>query len=218
MAGPMNPYDAPEPEPRGMSGTTKVLLVFGVGCGLILVLCCGVVGIGGVWLARFAQQSLSEDPAKVIEATEEIVKIEIPDSLKPKAVFDLRVPFSGERVMTWVSYEGPSAENHLVLGQFGAPLANIDDFESQMNQSMRDGGRQDREDLDIVESETYDTKIHDQDAHFKISKGAGRSSKKEFWEANGQFRGDGGPAILVIRVETDKFTKEQVLDIIKSME
>jgi hypothetical protein len=213
----MNPYDAPEPEPRGMSGTTKVLLAFGIGCGLLVVLCCGIFGLGGVWLASWAGNSVSEEPAKVREATEEIVKIKIPESLEPKAVFDLRVPFRGDRIMTWVSYEGASADNHLVLGQFGRPLANIEDFESHMKQSMRESGRDDREDLDISESETIDTRIHDQDAQFKIAKGKGRRSNKEFWEATGQFRGDGGQAILLLRLASDDFTKEQVLEIINSM-
>jgi hypothetical protein len=200
-----------------MSTSTKVLIGFGIGCAVLLVLCCGLIGVSGVWLANFMQNSLSEDPAKVVDATKEIADIEIPESLKPKAVFDVRVPFSGERAMLWVSYEG-AGDNHLVLGQFGPPLAHLEDFESQLKQSMNESGRRQREDIDIEESETYDAKINGEDAKFTISQGKGRKSEKEFWEALGQFHGHGGPAMLIIRVEASEFTKEQVIDVIKSME
>ena len=33
MSQPTNPYDSPDSEPRGMSGTTKVLLAIGIGFG-----------------------------------------------------------------------------------------------------------------------------------------------------------------------------------------
>lgn len=217
MTDPINPYDAPEPERRGMSGTTKVLLGFGIGCGLLLVICCGVFGVGGMWVLNYAQNSISEDPAKVRDVTADIVAIEIPKGLEPKAVFDMHVPFSGERLMTWVSYESTQGDNHLVLGQFGASIAKMGDFESQLRKSIDESRKDKDEDVDVVESETFDSKINDENAQFKISQTTGRTSKKEYWDVIGQFRGNAGPAMIMIRLDSAEFTKEQLLDVLKSM-
>ncbi|MEX2111796.1 MAG: hypothetical protein WD845_01340 [Pirellulales bacterium] len=218
MAGPMNPYDAVPPEQRGMSGTTKVLLAFGIGCGVLVLLCCGVFGIGGFWVANYAKQSFSDDPAKAREITQDIVKIDIPESLEPQGSVDFRVPIRGDRLMTWAIYGSKEGDNHLILGEFGPTLANSGDFETQLRQSMRETGKGDDEELNILESETYDATIHGEEAAFRISKAEGNESKKAFWQVTGQFRGDAGPAMLIMRLEADKFSKEQVIDVIKSME
>jgi hypothetical protein len=218
MAGPMNPYDAPEPERRGMSGTSKVVLAFGIGCGVLLLLCCGVIGIGGYFAANYAQDSFSEDPAKAREVTDEIAQINIPDVLEPKASIDARVPFTGERLMTWAFYASADGEDFLILAEFGPMLADTGDLEREVRKSMRESGTVNDEEVDVIESETYDTKIHDEDASFQIAKVEGRNSGNEYWQATGQFTGDGGPALLILRLSAEEFSKEQVLDIIKSME
>jgi hypothetical protein len=120
--------------------------------------------------------------------------------------------------MVWVSYEGASDQNHLVLGQFGFAAGQQGNFEAELRDSMSKSGRERREDLDVEESDTYKAKINAEDAEFRIVRGKGRRSEKEFWEAVGQFRGHGGPAMLILRVEADQFSKDQVLDVIKSME
>ncbi len=218
MAGPMNPYDAVPPEQRGMSGTTKVLLAFGIGCGVLVLLCCGVFGIVGFWGANYAQKSFSDDPAKAREITDEIVKIEIPESLEAQGSVDLRVPFRGDRLMSWAIYASEDNESHLILGEFAPALADSGDFEAQLRESMRETGKSDDEDLDVLESETYNATIHDKEASFRISKAEGRQSKQTYWQVTGQFRGDAGPAILIMRLDADQFTKEQAIGVIKSME
>ena len=79
MSQPMNPYDPPEPPRPGMSGATKVILGLGLGCGITVLLCCGVFGAGMFWVARMAQQSVSNDPDQIHDMTNEIVAIRIPD-------------------------------------------------------------------------------------------------------------------------------------------
>jgi len=218
MAGPMNPYDAPEPERRGMSGTSKVFLAFGIGCGVLVLLCCGVIGIGGYFTANYAQNSFSEDPAKVREVTDEIAQINIPEVLEPKASIDARIPFSDERLMTWVFFASADDHSFLILAQFGPVLADSDDLEREVRKSMRESGTVNDEEVDVIESETYETTIHDEDASFQIAKVEGRDSGQEYWQATGKFAGDGGPAILILRLTAEGFSKEQLLDIIKSME
>ncbi len=83
---------------------------------------------------------------------------------------------------------------------------------------MREAGKEEDENLSVIDSEDYDATIHGEDAHFTISEAEGRKTKKKYWQVSGQFTGDAGPAVLLMRLEAEKFTKEQVYDIIKSME
>ena len=64
--------------------------------------------------------------------------------------------------MTWVSYESAHGDNHLVLGQFGASIAKMGDFESQLRKSIDESRKDKDEDVDVVESETFDSKINDE--------------------------------------------------------
>ncbi len=145
--------------------------------------------------------------------------MDVPEMLEPKAGLDMRNPFGGERFMTWVVFAGKDkqSENHLMLGQFGAKMAKSGNFESQMRDSMQQSGQGEHEGVDVIESETLDTKIHDQDAQFRIANAEGRKSKTAYWDVTGHFEGDGGPAMLIARLKAEDFTKEQVLDILKSM-
>jgi len=219
MTGPINPYDAPDPERRGMSGTTKVLLGFGIGCGVLALLCCGLFSVGGVWMANFFKESVTEDPVKIREIAREIVEMEIPPGLEPKAGLDMRNPFGGERFMTWVVFAGKDKgnENHLMIGQFNAQMAKSGNFETQMRDSMQQSGQGEHEGVDVVESEPFDTKIHEKDAQFRVAKAEGRKTKTAYWDVTGSFEGDGGPAIFIMRLKADDFTKEEVLDILNSM-
>jgi hypothetical protein len=215
----MNPYDAPEPERRGMSGTSKVLLGLGIGCGVLVLLCCGALGVGSFALYRFAQKSVIEDPARIEEIQDEIVSIQIPEAFQPKLAIDARMPFTGEMLMRGVVYTVPDEEKGvMLLGEVNGKYAgSTDDLERQLKESMSGQQHRDRDDFEVLESEKLETKIHDEDAEFQIAKGKKRKSKKEFWEATGRFRGDGGPALLFLRAATADFTKEQVLEVIKSM-
>src|SRR5262245_58786301 len=94
---PTNPYDTPKYARPGMSGGAKVLLGMGIGCGVLVLLCCGFFGASGWWLVRTAQKSITEDPNTIHILTEEIAKIDIPPSLPPRAAMDLRLPIVGTR-------------------------------------------------------------------------------------------------------------------------
>jgi hypothetical protein len=215
----MNPYDQMPPEPRGMSGTSKVLLAFGIGCGVLVLLCCGVFGLGGYFAANFAKNSVSEDPAKAREITDAIVQIEVPQSLEPKGSMDFHIPIQGDLFMRGAFYSSDEGGNQLIIGEFNEEMVNSSDFETQFRQSMGNSqGEGQDEDLDIVESETYDAEINGEEASFRIAKAEGRKSKKSFWQVTGQFRGDAGPAILIMRLEAEKFSKEDAIAVIKSME
>jgi len=217
MAGPMNPYDEVQPPRQGMSGTTKVLLGFGIGCGLLLLLCCGVFGLGGVYVAQLAKKSVTEDAGKIREITDEVVSIKLPESLTPKYAVDMPIPIFGGRLMCGAFYQGATDDEFVGLGEFGQQMAGGGDFEEQLRQSMRENQPGDHEELDVKESDTIETKVNDEDAKFKLVRGDAPKTKQEYWEVTGAFHGNGGPAILILRLRTANYDKQQVLDIVNSM-
>ncbi len=213
MAGPMNPYDVPPPERRGMSGGTKVLLGVGIGCGLVMLLCCGVVGLGSFAIVKIAQSSTTKDARQIKDITEDIVAIAIPDALAPFLGLNLNLPVIGP-MMKGAIFADPAQQNHLILGEVNRSFSDTKNLEAELRNSLQ---QHEREDIDVRESETIETTIHDEPARFTVSRGVGRESKTEYWEVVGHFQGSGGLALLLVKVETSRFTKEQVLDIIKSM-
>ena len=96
----------------------------GEGCGVVVLLCCGFFGFGTWWMVRTAQKALTEDPAEIRRLTAEIVSIDVPESLPPRAGMDLTVPVLGTRFMTWVAYaqDDENDKDGLFLVQFNQEL------------------------------------------------------------------------------------------------
>lgn len=216
MSQPMNPYDTPEHSRPGMSGTTKVLLGMGIGCGVLVLLCCGFFGASTFWLVRTAQQALTEDPNEIRRLTDTIVAIKIPESLPPKAGMDLSLPIVGTKFMTWVAYGVEDDRNGLFLAQFAEGLVKEEDMRTQWKDSMRQSGQHEWDDIKVEESDKVDIPINGSPATFTISKGQD-SKDKEVWQVMGSFHGKGGPAMLVLKVDTEDFSREQLSEILNSM-
>jgi len=215
MSQPMNPYDTPEHVRPGMSGTTKVLLGMGIGCGVLVLLCCGFFGASTFWLVRTAQKALTEDPGEIRRLTDEIVNIKIPDSLPPKAGMDLSLPFVGTQFMTWVSY-GVEDHNGLFMAQFSEELVKQGDMQAQWKDSMRQSGQKEWDDIKVEESDKIELTVNGKAATFTINKGQD-SKSKEVWQVMGSFAGKGGPAMFVMKANTEEFSREQLGEILNSM-
>ena len=215
MSQPMNPYDTPEHVRPGMSGTTKVLLGMGIGCGVLVLLCCGFFGASTFWLVRTAQKALTEDPGEIRRLTDEIVNIKIPDSLPPKAGMDLSLPFVGTKFMTWVAY-GVEDHNGLFIAQFSEELVKQGDMQAQWKDSMRQSGQKEWDDIKVEESDKVELTINGSPATFTINRGQD-SKSKEVWQVTSSFRGKGGPAMFVLKANTDEFSREQLGEILQSM-
>ena len=101
--------------------------------------------------------------------------------------------------------------------QFGEQFGDDENMRTQWKQFAREFGRQ-ANDVQIEESEKYDTQVNGEPAHFIIGKGRDEESEQDVWEVTGNFRGKGGPAVLILGLNGTDFTKEQVLEILESMQ
>jgi hypothetical protein len=207
---PINPYD--DQANRGMSSGGKVLVALGIGCGVLLLLCCGGIGLGGFAIVKIAQNSAVQDPKRIEDITDEIVVIQLPDNLEPVVGLNVNLPLVGP-VMKGSVYQDKAKDSTLILGQFNQQFADQHSLETQLRQATTEK----HEDIEVEETEPFDSKIHDEPAHFEISRGKGRESKEEYWEVVGEFRGLAGPAMLIFKGKGSEFTKDQVLEMLSSM-
>ncbi len=216
MSQPMNPYDSPEAPRPGMSGTAKLFLGLGIGCGVLVLLCCGGFVATFYYFGRSAANSVTKDPAKIREITDKIVAITVPDSLPPATAMEWNLPLFNFTVMTFAQYGDEHGPNLLGLVQFNE---NFDEkqMRTQWRDSMSQNGRQGFEEIEIEKSERVEQDVNGEPAAFTLAEGQVAHSDDKVWQVTGSFHGKGGPAFLHMKVKADDFTKEQVLEIIHSM-
>jgi hypothetical protein len=212
----VNPYDSPETRPAG-SGSSKVLWGLAIGCGVLVVLCCGGVGLSGFLFYR--SMNLSQDAADVRAVTESIVTIEVPPELEPKVSMDWTIPFVNRKMMSMAIYGDDKDHSGLVLFQLdeGMGGANRDAMEAQFKQQMRQSGEGEMADVKIEEPETFKTTINGEETEFTYGQGKHEKDGREVWQASGGFAGKGGPAMLFMQLDGTSFSKEQVVGVLESM-
>ncbi len=211
----MNPHDNFEPPKSGMSGTTKVLIGLGIGCGVVLLLCCGGFVTVSYWGYNLAKNATSKDPATIQRVTGEIVTIDVPQSFRPESSIDMQIPF-GYGSMQMAIYRDPAAKAMLMLMQFSSEaLANDPNFRGQFDNSMDQQFK--KQVVQAEKSEKADVTINGEPATFTIVEGKGSRSAGQVLQVTGSFHGKTGVAQFVLEAESPDFTREQALEIVKSM-
>ncbi|MGD9722047.1 MAG: hypothetical protein AB7O59_09955 [Pirellulales bacterium] len=220
MAGPINPYDAPPPERRGMSGTSKALLALGIGCGVLLLLCCGVFGLSGIAMMRFAKNSTITEAPRIREISDEIATIKVPESLEPKMGLDVKMPFVGTPIMKGSAYINDSEKSYVIIGELNPEYADQSgNVKTHFTEEMKKQEGAGADKYEVVETETIDVTINNEPAKFTLAKLVHKDdAEKGQWRVEGQFQGKSGPALLFMQLESPEFSKEQALEVIHSME
>jgi hypothetical protein len=214
---PINPYDIPEAGRSGMSGGAKVLIGLGIGCGVLLLLCCGVFGVTAYFFGRSFQHATSTDPATVRSVTDSIVTIEVPPSLEPQMSLDWSMPILNRKVTTMAVYADKEDHSGLVLFQLAEDLGDPEMMKMQFRNSLRQGGKEKWKEVHLQDSENFESPINDSPAEFKVGRGKLEESGREIWQATGTFSGKGGPAMLFMQLNAEDFNKDDVMDVLKSM-
>lgn len=204
-------YSPPE---RGKSGGSKIWMFLGIGCGVSLLLCCGG-GAAVFYVIKGAVQA-TQVAAEVDAHAGEIADFDRPAGFAPQSAFTMKVPFTGQRIMTMVAYTAPEDQGGVFLmqaGQFGD--GSGDSMRRQMSQSMEGQGQQ-MKSLTVLSSRDLDLEIRGQAANFKIQK-TEDPSKRQFIQVVGTFQGKQGAAILVGQLNADKFTEEDAEKLARSI-
>src|SRR5580698_4231471 len=124
--------EAPPPK-AGMSGGMKAFLIIvailGTGC----VLCCGVVGF-------FAYQmvpKISQNPAEVNAARDEIAKIELPAGFQPVTMFKMDNFFMN---MTAVEYRDSAIDGRFSMAEMQLKVGEPAQRDQAMRQQLEKQG------------------------------------------------------------------------------
>lgn len=211
------------PEKRGMSTGTVVLLTVGGGCGVLALLCCGGFLFFGYLVGErakeFAENAVSDDPAVIRAATDEIVDIRVPVEVEPAFSMVFKVPFVDQLVIAMVGYRGTEDDSFLLLGEFGREFAggkNADQLYDEIEKSLRQQGEQ-HEQINIDDSEEFTLEIGGEEATFVLSHGKGAESGIEYYQVIGKFPAKNGPGMLVYYIPADDRDKDDVRQAVRDM-
>ncbi len=214
------PLFSAEPPPRtGMSGTTKVLLGLGLGCGFVMLLACGGVCVFFFYAQSYIKNSATQDPAKIRNLTNDIVDIEIPPGLEPKMGFDAKMPVTKAPLGIAVVYADEKQHSTLMLIEIQVDIPDKEQreqFQKQIEDGMEQQGHRQQQ-IRIQESKVHETTIHSEPARFIIAKGVNPSDKQEVWQVTGEFKGVEGPAIFVFHAPTEGYSEAQIIEMLDSM-
>lgn len=218
----------PDSPPRqGMSGATKVFLFLGVGCGGVLLLCCGgLVGVSYM-VGRMAEESAVKDPAEVQAMADSIATLDAPPSLKPQVGFDFTVPFINERIVKAAIFiadeQNPDDQpkGMLLLAEwFPEPYQNKDPEEVSAEMDAwfegQEGWDANRR-QNVLESEDVEVTVRDQPARFVVQRVEDRESGKEFVQAIGTFAAEEGTGFMMLMLEAEQYSMEQVKEIVQTV-
>ncbi|MBN2583116.1 MAG: hypothetical protein JXL80_08610 [Planctomycetes bacterium] len=221
----MDPFEKPseemQPLPKqGMSTGSKVLLILGIVFGGLFLLCCGGVVVFMLYMRQYAADNFSEDPVRVVEVTDTVTQIDVPEGLDPTVSMNMKIPFSDQSVMVMVFYADKDTQSVLCLISMGEAFGpqNQQQMRQSLDQQLRAQGFGDQEDIVIEESRELELEIRGQPVTFTIAKGTGRNSQTARIQANGVFEGEQGPVMLVFEGDAETYPEETVVKMLESIE
>jgi hypothetical protein len=206
---------APQTPPPAQGGS-KIWLFLGLGCGFMLLLCCGG-GVAMFFVFKGAVQVV-QDPAAAQQQSDQIAEFDLPAGYKAHSAVSVRNPLGGQAVMTMVVYADPNNEPGIFLMEFGPLMANVDreQLKVQMEQQMRQQGQQMKR-LEVAESRDVEVQIRGKPATFKIQKAADPQTKQQFVQVEGVFEGKQGPAFLMGQLKADGLTEDDAEKFVRSI-
>jgi hypothetical protein len=211
-----------EPPPAPKSGS-KTWLILGVVLGVCVLLCCGsVIGVS-VFFGSQVANMMSADPVEIGKATAEIGTIDIPAELPPKFKFD--VSFVGQRHSLLVYYGAAGDDNKLWLAasgnalqqQFGSdPDEMRNQLEIQLNAQGQNAQAGGFKTLSGTTQRELEITVNGKAANMVIVDGTDSAGKK-LTQVTGMFEGKGGPTLIKMQLDSDKFPPERVDEILNSI-
>ncbi|HJT32181.1 MAG TPA: hypothetical protein VJ783_09070 [Pirellulales bacterium] len=197
-------------------GGSKIWLFLGVGCGVMLLLCCGV----GTALFMTLKQSIqtTNDPAEVAQISKGIADVDLPPGFEPKGAFTMGVPFSDKKLFTVAGYGHTAGDAMISLAEFPVDFAQADQqqLKQQLDQSLQQQGQRAKS-LQVDESRTIDVTINGAPAAFAIQQASDRATNAKYVQVIGVFKGKSGTAMLMAQLPADQYTEEDAEKLVRSI-
>jgi hypothetical protein len=202
------------PPPPAKSGS-KVWIWLGLGCGAMLLLCCGGIVGGSYYFAKQLNIKVSHDPVEVAKASGEIAQVDVPPVIKPKFSMSFGIAGQGFKM---VVYEGNEEGGVFLMEMSGQQNPEAMRAQMDMQIKQQQGGQGSRQ-IAVSDSKIVELEIRGKPATFTIQKGTDPQSKKEFVQAFGTFEAkeDAGTDMLFMQLSADKYSEEQAEQIIRSI-
>ena len=199
--------DGARPEKRGMSTTTKVLIILACVGGFMCLLCCG----GVFFWVQNVKQGTTYDAQEIAQRANDIAQMEIPANFHPKAAMNINM-FVME--MKIVVYQAGKSDGVLILAQMDLPVGAQGNQEAQFQQALKQqhGGRN----LNLKRAETREFEIRGKKVPFLFAE-AQDEHGKAFRQVTGIFPGDDGFTYLMLQIAEKEYDEDAVVRMIKSI-
>jgi hypothetical protein len=199
------PYQAPGSNPPPRSKGRGVWMGLGIGCAVLLVICCG--GFVGVYY--WMKNAATDDPVQIAKIAEEIAEVPLPAEFRPKMGFNLS--FFGQAVKG-VIYAPEKDDSFFLMGEYDAKMtdAERDQIVEQMRGSWRTQGNSNNQDLEVISSKTVELTMRGKPATFKFDEAKNRKTNAKFWQLSGTFVGKKGPAMMILILPYERFQENEL--------
>lgn len=215
----MSPEGMPPYQKPGMSTGTKVLIILGIVFLVLVLLCCGG-GLAVFWAgASYMKNAVSKDPQVVRQVAAKIIQIDVPEKLKPQFSMDMKVPFSGERIMVMVVYGNEASGATVMLASFGKEFAGQSEaqMQNQMEQSLRQQGFAPEDDLGPGKATEREIQVRGKPVKFTFTTAKDPESGKQRIMVNGMVEGETGPVMIMVVADPETLSEEEIVKMIESI-
>ncbi len=213
-------FQAEVPASPGMGTGTKILLGCSIGCGAMMLLCCGGLFATSYLGARWLQRSVIREPAEIQAIAADVAAIDVPDHLQPKAGVNMHVPIIDRTFIKAVVYTDEEQKQIVAIGEFAESLSAVDektlrdeiDRALEKQETRKDGDDEFR----ITETHSVELEIRGQPAKFRIEEGTDSHDKK-LVRAFGEFPGHHGLGLVFLQLDGETHSVENVEQILRSI-
>ena len=200
-----------QPPKAGMSGGMKTFLILMAILGCCCVLCCG---IGGFFIYSFYPK-VSQNPADVSAARDEIAKIQLPAGFEPVHMIKID---NFIMTMTAVGYRNPAIHGDITLAEMRLKVGEPAQRDQAMRQQLERQGFGGPKIVNNSKSETKTIKIKGQDCAFVFKQGDDPATRKKVRQISGVFEGSHGPVSIMIEMDESAYKEGAIVKMLESIQ
>ena len=207
------------PPQTGMSGSSKVLLGMGIGCGVLAFLCCGGVIVAVFYARQYIKGAIKTDPQVVRQKTDEIVKVKLPAGFQPTMSMDMTVPFTGQPMMLFAVWEDKAAKSLIMFGLCAPMFAqNPVQMEASFDQQMQQQGKGNRQPLQNQKISSENIQIRGKPVMFTFTEGKDPQTGGSRITVKGNFEGSNGSVIVVGNFDAKTYPKDKIVSTLETIQ